>query len=68
MPREQVRDTPERAEFAGEPPAINSGGGPVGRPLAVLFSTNRAVPSERTPAKGTAVIVEASGIRCKDIA
>ena len=52
--REQVHDTPERAEFVGESPAINSGDGPGERPLAVLFSTNRAVPSERAPAKGTA--------------
>ena len=55
MPREQVHDTPERAEFAGEPPASHSGDGPGARPLAVLFSTNRAVPSERAPTKGMAV-------------
>lgn len=54
MPREQVHDTPERAEFLGEAPAVVSGKEPGGRPLAVLFSTNRAVPSERAPAKGTA--------------
>ena len=28
--------------------------GPCGQPLAVLFSTNRAVPSERAPSKGVA--------------
>ncbi len=54
MPREQVHDTPERAEFLGEAPAVVSGKEPGGRPLAVLFSTNRAVPSERAPAKGVA--------------
>lgn len=54
MPREQVHETPERAEFLGEAPAAVSGREPGGRPLAVLFSTNRAVPSERAPAKGTA--------------
>lgn len=54
MPREQVHDTPERAEFLGEAPAVVSGKEPGGRPLAVLFSTNRAVPSERAPAKGAA--------------
>ena len=54
MPREQVHDTPERAEFLGAAPAVVSGKEPGGRPLAVLFSTNRAVPSERAPAKGVA--------------
>jgi predicted ATP-binding protein involved in virulence len=54
MPREQVHETPERAEFLGGTPAAVSGQKPGGRPLAVLFSTNRAVPSERAPAKSTA--------------
>ncbi len=54
MPREQVHDTPEKAEFIGEAPSPVSGGEPGGRPLAVLFSTNRAVPSERAPGKGVA--------------
>ncbi len=49
MPREQVHDTPERSEFMGDAPSENESGG---RPLAVLFSTNRAVPSERAPGKG----------------
>jgi predicted ATP-binding protein involved in virulence len=54
MPREQVHDTPERAEFlAGEPSRV-SGNQPGGRPLAVLFSTSRAVPTERAPAKSVA--------------
>jgi hypothetical protein len=54
MPREQVHDTPERAEFLGKAPASVSDAEPGGRPIAVLFSTNRAVPSERVPGKGTA--------------
>ena len=54
MPREQVHDTPERAEFLGEAPAPVSGEELGGRPLAVLFSTNRAVPSERAPGKSVA--------------
>ena len=54
MPREQVHHTPERAEFIGEVPSPVSGAEPGGRPLAVLFSTNRAVPSERSPSKSVA--------------
>lgn len=54
MPREQVHDTPERAEFLGAPPRPVTGNEPGGRPLAVLFSTRRAVPSDRTPAKSVA--------------
>lgn len=49
MPREQVHDTPAKADFLGSPPPPASGKEPLGRPLAVLFSTNRAVPSERAP-------------------
>ena len=52
MPREQVHDTPEKAGFIGEAPRTSTGDEPEGRPLAVLFSTTRAVPSERAPAKG----------------
>jgi hypothetical protein len=55
MPREQVHDTPEKAEFLGAAPTPVIGDAPEGRPLAVLFSTNRAVPSERAPAKGSTV-------------
>jgi len=58
MPREQIHDTPERTEFLGETPAPMSGKEAGGRPLAVLFSTNRAVPSERAPSKG----VSAGGV------
>ncbi len=54
IPREQVHDTPERAEFLGEAPAPVPGTEPGGRPLAVLFSTNRAVPSERAPGQSVA--------------
>ena len=49
-PREQVHDTPEKAGFIGEAPRVATGNEPEGRPLVVLFSTNRAVPSERAPA------------------
>ncbi len=48
MPREQVRDTPDRAEFVGRPPPA-TGLEPGGRALAILFSTNRAAPSRRAP-------------------
>jgi hypothetical protein len=54
MPREQVHATPEKAEFIGEAPPQPAGNEPGGRPLAVLFSTSRAVPSERTPGKSVA--------------
>lgn len=51
-PREQVYSTPEVADFIGDPPSPVSGHEPNGRPLAVLFSTNRAIPSKRAPRKG----------------
>ncbi len=54
QPRNQVHYTPERREFVGERPARAEGGGVGGRPFAVLFSTNRAVPSERVPGKAGA--------------
>ena len=53
-PREQVHDTPGKASFLGAPPLLATGKEPGGRPLAVLFSTNRAVPSERAPSKRVA--------------
>jgi len=54
MPREQVHDTPEKATFLGEVPGPVTGSAPGGRPLAVLFSTSRAVPTERAPGKNVA--------------
>jgi len=54
MPREQVHDTPEKATFLGAAPMLVTGSEPGGRPLAVLFSTSRAVPSERAPGKNVA--------------
>lgn len=54
MPREQVHETPERTEYLGERPTTATGEELDGRPLAVLFSTRRAVPSERAPAKSVA--------------
>lgn len=51
MPRDQVHDTPEKATFLGNVPAPVAGNELGGRPLAVLFSTNRALPSERAPGK-----------------
>ena len=54
MPREQVHDTPDRAEFVGGSPPAASGSEPGGRPLAILFSTSRAVPYEGTPPRSAA--------------
>ena len=54
MPREQTHDTPARALFLGEAPQLATGSEAGGRPLAVLFSTNRAVPSGRAPRKSVA--------------
>ena len=54
MPREQAHDTPARALFLGEPPQLATGSEASGRPLAVLFSTNRAVPSGRGARKSVA--------------
>ena len=54
-PREDVYDTPEKAGFIDEAPPRVGGDGAAGRPLAVLFSTNRAVPSERAPGRAVAV-------------
>lgn len=53
-PREQVHETPERMQFIGDAPPTVSGDERDGRPLALFFSTNRAVPSERAPRKGVA--------------
>ena len=54
MPRDQVHDTPKRAGFLGIAPMPAAGGVPGGRPLAVLFSTKRAIPSARAPSKQVA--------------
>lgn len=54
LPRKQVHETPERSGYMGEQPKPATGKEPDGRPLAVLFSTRRAVPSERAPAKSVA--------------
>lgn len=50
MPRAQVHETPARAEFLGTPPKY-TGKEAGGRPLAVLFSTRRALPSDAAPLK-----------------
>jgi predicted ATP-binding protein involved in virulence len=54
MPREQTYETPQRVEYLGEGPRAATGKEPEGRPLAVLFSTRRAVPSQRAPARSVA--------------
>ena len=54
MPREQVHVTPAKAMFVGDSFSPVTGGEPDGRPLAVQFSTNRAVPTERVPGKTVA--------------
>ena len=46
--------TPKIEQFHPGIPTESSSGSPDGRPMAVLFSTNRAAPSERVPAKGAA--------------
>ena len=55
MPREQVHVTPPTSAFLGEPPQAATGEELEGRPLAVLFSTSRAVPSRRAPSRRVAV-------------
>ena len=54
MPRQQVHETPEISEFIGPSPPLLPSDAPDGRAFALLFSTNRAVPSERTLRKGAA--------------
>ena len=54
IPHEETYNTPEKSGFIGKAPARATGNESEGRSLAVLFSTNRAVPSERTPSKGVA--------------
>ena len=50
-PREETYDTPEKTSFLGAPPDRVTGDEPEGRPLAVLFSTNRSHPSSGAPTK-----------------
>lgn len=52
--RLQFHFTTTRSGFIGRAPMALPGARPGGRPLAVLFSTKRAVPSERTPSKRAA--------------
>lgn len=54
MPREQVHETPEKAAFMGDLPNVATGSEPDGRPLAVMYSTNRAVPSKQAPSRSVA--------------
>ena len=53
-PREQIHSTPEVAQFIDDVPSPVCAHEADGRPLAVLFSTNRAVPSVRAPGRGVA--------------
>lgn len=54
LPRAQVYDTPDKGTFLGRPLPPATAGEKGGRPLAVLFSTRRAVPVERAPSKRAA--------------
>jgi hypothetical protein len=54
MPREQVLDTPDKAEFVGRAPKALAPFQLGGRPFGVLFSTERAVASEMHRSKGSA--------------
>lgn len=60
MPRELVYDTPGIARFLGMGPAVVTGKEPGGRPIAIFFSTNRALPTDRAPGKGIAAGGEAA--------
>jgi len=53
LPREQTVETPAKATFVGAKPPL-ADGKKVLRPLAVLFSTRRAVPSDRAATKTAA--------------
>ena len=48
MPDEPVRSTPAKTQFLGPPPPPATGRESGGRPLAVLYSTKRAVTSNST--------------------
>jgi len=54
VPHKEVHDTPVKAGFVGDRPPIVTGKEPGGRPLAVMFYTGRAIPSERAPGKAVA--------------
>jgi predicted ATP-binding protein involved in virulence len=53
LPREQTVKTPAQATFVGDKPPL-ADGKKVLRPLAVFFSTRRAVPSDRAATKAAA--------------
>ena len=54
LPRAQVHETPLAGSFLGLSPSPVSGREHGGRPLSILFSTRRAVPSGRAPSKKAA--------------
>jgi len=54
MPRQQVHVTPERAEYIGRRPKPFTGKERDSCPMALLFSTRRAVPSDRSPGRQVA--------------
>lgn len=53
MPRLQVHETPEKSEFMGRTPRLATDSQVGGRPFAVFFGTRRAVPTDRSPSKGS---------------
>jgi predicted ATP-binding protein involved in virulence len=53
-PRVEKYRTPQQTKFIGEIPTLVTGKESIGRPFAVLFSTRRAVPSDRLPTKSKA--------------
>lgn len=53
MPREQTVNTPVRAMFLGDKPPV-ADGRKLPRPLALVFSTRRAVPSDRVSSHAAA--------------
>lgn len=52
-PREETFDTPDKATFMGNKPPL-ADGNKILRPLAIFFSTRRAVPSDRIVTKSAA--------------
>ena len=54
MPREEVHDTRRWDDFLGKVPKPATGAESGGRPIAVLFSTERAIPSRRAPGRTVA--------------